>query len=105
MIKKLVVEFIGSFWLVPGGCASTLLAAVYPELGIGFVGISLAFGLTVLIMAYSIVHISSCHLNPVVSIGLWIGGFAKKERLPNIGAQVLGGIAADGAVYKFTAKD
>jgi len=99
-MKKLVAEFIGTFWLVLGGCGSAVLAAGYPELGIGFVGVSLAFGLTVLTMAYAIGHISGCHLNPAVSIGLWIGGrFDKKELLPYIGAQVLGGIAGAGILY------
>ncbi len=83
-----------------GGCGSAVLAAAYPELGIGFVGVSLAFGLTVLTMAYAIGHISGCHLNPAVSIGLWIGGrFNSKDLLPYIGAQVLGGLAGAGILY------
>ena len=99
-MKKLIAEFIGTLWLVIGGCGSAVLAAAYPELGIGFVGVALAFGLTVVTMAYAIGHISGCHLNPAVSIGLWIGGrFDKKELLPYIGAQVLGGIAGAGILY------
>lgn len=99
-MKKLVAEFIGTLWLVLGGCGSAVLAAGYPELGIGFVGVSLAFGLTVLTMAYAIGHISGCHLNPAVSIGLWMGGrFDKKDLLPYIGAQVLGAIAGAGILY------
>lgn len=99
-MKKLVAEFIGTFWLVLGGCGSAVLAAAYPELGIGFAGVALAFGLTVVTMAYAIGHISGCHLNPAVSIGLWIGGrFDKKELLPYIVAQVLGGIAGAGILY------
>lgn len=99
-MKKLIAEFIGTFWLVLGGCGSAVLAAAYPELGIGFVGVALAFGLTVVTMAYAIGHISGCHLNPAVSIGLWIGGrFDSKELLPYIGAQVLGGIAGAGVLY------
>lgn len=98
--KKLTSEFIGTLWLVLGGCGSAVLAAAYPELGIGFVGVSIAFGLTVLTMVYAIGHISGCHLNPAVSIGLWIGGrFDKKELLPYIAAQVLGGIAGAGILY------
>jgi aquaporin Z len=99
-MKKLVVEFIGTLWLVLGGCGSAVLAAAYPELGIGFAGVAIAFGLTVVTMAYAIGHISGCHLNPAVSIGLWIGGrFDKKEVLPYIAAQVLGGIAGAGILY------
>lgn len=99
-MKKLVAEFIGTLWLVLGGCGSAVLAAAYPELGIGFVGVALAFGLTVLTMAYAIGHISGCHLNPAVSVGLWLGGrFDRKELLPYIGAQVLGAIAGAGTLY------
>ncbi len=82
-MKKLLAEFIGTFWLVLGGCGSAVLAAAFPELGIGLVGVSLAFGLTVLTIAYSLGHISGAHLNPAVSIGLWIGGrFNAKELMP-----------------------
>jgi aquaporin Z len=99
-MKKFIAEFIGTLWLVLGGCGSALLAAAYPELGIGFVGVAIAFGLTVVTMAYSIGHISGCHLNPAVSIGLCIGGrFDKKALLPYISAQVLGGIAGAGILY------
>ena len=99
-MKKLVAEFIGTLWLVLGGCGSAVLAAGFPELGIGFVGVSIAFGLTVLTMAYSIGHISGCHLNPAVSVGLWMGGrFDKRDLLPYIVAQVLGGIAGAAILY------
>lgn len=99
-MKKLLAEFVGTLWLVLGGCGSAVLAAGYPELGIGFLGVSLAFGLTVLTMVYAIGHISGCHLNPAVSIGLWIGGrFDRKELVPYIIAQVLGGIAGAGILY------
>lgn len=99
-MKKLVAEFIGTSWLVLGGCGSAVLAAAYPDLGIGFAGVALAFGLTVVTMAYAIGHISGCHLNPAVSIGLWMGGrFDKKELIPYIIAQVLGGIAGAGILY------
>ncbi|SIS37738.1 aquaporin Z [Zobellia uliginosa] len=99
-MKKLVAEFIGTLWLVLGGCGSAVLAAGFPELGIGFVGVALAFGLTVVTMAYAIGHISGCHLNPAVSIGLWIGGrFDIKDLVPYIVAQVLGGIAGAGILY------
>lgn len=99
-MKKLVAEFIGTLWLVLGGCGSAVLAAAYPELGIGFVGVAIAFGLTVLTMVYAIGHISGCHLNPAVSIGLWAGGrFDAKELLPYIVSQVLGGIAGAGILY------
>lgn len=98
--KKLGAEFIGSFWLVLGGCGSAVLAAGYPELGIGFVGVAFAFGLTVLTMAYAIGHISGCHLNPAVSIGLFIGGrFPKADLIPYIISQVLGGIAGAAVLY------
>lgn len=99
-MKKALAEFIGTLWLVLGGCGSAVLAAGYPELGIGFTGVAIAFGLTVLTMAYAIGHISGCHLNPAVSIGLWIGGrFDGKELLPYIGAQILGGIAGASILY------
>lgn len=106
-MKKLLAEFIGTLWLVLGGCGSAVLAAGYPELGIGFVGVSIAFGLTVVTMAYAIGHISGCHLNPAVSIGLWMGGrFDKKELLPYIVSQVLGGIAGAAILYAIaTGKD
>ncbi|WP_461444022.1 aquaporin Z [Maribacter sp.] len=100
MMKKLVAECIGTLWLVLGGCGSAVLAAGFPEMGIGFVGVSLAFGLTVVTMAYAIGHISGCHLNPAVSIGLWVGGrFDTKDLLPYIIAQVLGAIAGAGILY------
>ena len=93
-------EFFGTFWLVLGGCGSAVLAAAFPEVGIGLLGVSLAFGLTVLTMAYAIGHISGCHLNPAVSIGLWAGGrFPAKDLVPYIIAQVLGGIVAGGVLY------
>jgi aquaporin Z len=99
-MKKLLAEFIGTLWLVLGGCGSAVLAAAYPELGIGFAGVALAFGLTVLTMAYAIGHISGCHLNPAVSVGLWIGGrFDRKDLLPYIAAQVLGGIAGASLLF------
>lgn len=99
-MKKLLAEFIGTLWLVLGGCGSAMLAAGIPELGIGFVGVSLAFGLTVVTMAYAIGHISGCHLNPAVSIGLWMGGrFDGKELILYIIAQVMGGIAGASILY------
>ena len=99
-IQKYGAEFVGTFWLVLGGCGSAVLAAAFPGLGIGLLGVSLAFGLTVLTMAYAIGHISGCHLNPAVSIGLWAGGrFEAKELLPYIVAQVLGGIVAAAVLY------
>lgn len=99
-MKKNIAEFIGTFWLVLGGCGSALLAAGFPGLGIGFVGVSLAFGLTVLTMVYSLGHISGAHLNPAVTIGLWIGGrISTKEILPYVVSQVLGGIAAAGVLF------
>lgn len=98
--KKLAAEFIGTFWLVFGGCGSAVLAAGYPELGIGFVGVAFAFGLTVLTMAYAIGHISGCHLNPAVSIGLFSAGkFNAKELIPYIIVQVLGGIFGAFVLY------
>ena len=100
MVKKLGAEFIGTFWLVLGGCGSAVLAATFPETGIGFLGVSLAFGLTVLTMAFAIGHISGCHLNPAVSIGLWIGKrFPGKDVLPYIIVQVLGAIVAGAVLY------
>jgi len=99
-MNKLVAEFIGTFWLVFGGCGSAVLAAAFPGLGIGFVGVSLAFGLTVVTIAYSLGHVSGAHLNPAVSIGLWAGGrFAASELPGYIISQVLGGIAAAGVLY------
>ncbi|UII80440.1 aquaporin Z [Flagellimonas sp. CMM7] len=99
-MKNLIAEFIGTLWLVLGGCGSAVLAAAYPELGIGFAGVALAFGLTVVTMAYAIGHISGCHLNPAVSIGLVIGGrFDKKDLLPYIIAQILGGIMGASILY------
>lgn len=99
-MKKYAAEFIGTFWLVLGGCGSAVLAAAFPDVGIGLLGVALAFGLTVLTMAFAIGHISGCHLNPAVSIGLWAGGrFPAKDLLPYIVSQVLGGIAAGGVLY------
>jgi len=99
-MKKYGAEFFGTFWLVLGGCGSAVLAAAFPDSGIRFLGVALAFGLTVLTMAYAIGHISGCHLNPAVSIGLWAGGrFPAKQLLPYIVAQVLGGLAAGGVLY------
>ena len=100
MTNKLGAEFIGTFWLVLGGCGSAVLAATFPDTGIGFVGVALAFGLTVLTMAFAIGHISGCHLNPAVSVGLWVGGrFDASELGPYIIAQVLGAIAGAGVLY------
>lgn len=99
-MKKFSAEFLGTFWLVLGGCGSAVLAAAFPGVGIGLHGVSLAFGLTVLTMAFSIGHISGCHLNPAVSIGLWLGGrFPASGLLPYIVAQVLGAIAAGAVLY------
>ncbi|HEU4333313.1 MAG TPA: aquaporin Z [Candidatus Eisenbacteria bacterium] len=93
-------EFFGTFWLVLGGCGSAVLAAAFPDVGIGLLGVSLAFGLTVLTMAFAIGHISGCHLNPAVSIGLWAGGrFPAKDLLPYIIAQLLGAIVAGGVLF------
>src|SRR5882762_6481182 len=98
--KRAFAEFIGTFWLVLGGCGSAVLAAAFPQLGIGFLGVSLAFGLTVLTMAFAIGHVSGCHLNPAVSLGLWAGGRFKASELPSyIVAQVLGAIAGAAILY------
>jgi aquaporin Z len=100
IMKKYGAEFVGTFWLVLGGCGSAVLAAAFPQVGIGLLGVSLAFGLTVLTMAYAIGHISGCHLNPAVSVGLWAGGrFPAKQLLPYIVAQVLGAVAAGAVLY------
>jgi len=99
-MKKYVAESFGTFWLVLGGCGSAVLAAAFPNVGIGLLGVSLAFGLTVLTMAYAIGHISGCHLNPAVSVGLWMGGrFPANQLLPYIVSQVVGAIAAGGVLY------
>lgn len=99
-MKKYAAEFIGTFWLVLGGCGSAVLAASFPEVGIGLLGVSLAFGLTVLTMAYAIGHISGCHLNPAVSVGLWAGGrFEASQLLPYIVAQVIGAVVAGGVLF------
>lgn len=99
-MKKYSAEFFGTFWLVLGGCGSAVLAAAFPNVGIGLLGVSFAFGLTVLTMAFAIGHISGCHLNPAVSFGLWAGGrFPAKELLPYVVAQVLGGIVGGGVLY------
>jgi aquaporin Z len=99
-MKKFIAEFIGTLWLVLGGCGSAVIAAGFPELGIGFVGVALAFGLTVVTMAYAIGHISGCHLNPAVTIGVWIGGrFDGKDVFPYIVAQVMGGIAGAAILF------
>src|ERR1700735_3011748 len=100
MSRKLGAEFIGTFWLVLGGCGSAVLAAGVPNVGIGYAGVALAFGLTVLTMAFAIGHISGCHLNPAVSLGLVVGKrFPASELLPYIVAQVVGAIAASGVLY------
>src|ERR1700689_1774178 len=100
MSKKLAAELFGTFWLVFGGCGSAVLAAGFPQLGIGFAGVALAFGLTLLTMAYAIGHISGCHINPAVTVGLWAGGrFPASDLVPYIIAQVLGGIAGAGILY------
>ncbi|QNM86609.1 aquaporin Z [Polaribacter pectinis] len=99
-MKKYFAELFGTFWLVFGGCGSAIFAAGYPELGIGFVGVSLAFGLTVLTMAYAVGHVSGAHFNPAVSIGLWAGGkFEAKELIPYIISQLAGAILAASALY------
>jgi len=98
--RKLAAELIGTFWLVLGGCGSAVLAAAFPGLGIGFLGVSLAFGLTVLTMAFAVGHISGCHLNPAVSVGLWAGGrFPAAEVVPYVLAQVAGGLAGAAVLY------
>jgi len=100
LVKRSFAEFMGTFWLVLGGCGSAVLAAAFPHLGIGFVGVAFAFGLTVLTMAYAIGHISGCHLNPAVSIGLFVGGrFPAAELLPYIAAQVFGAIMGSVVLY------
>jgi len=100
MPKRLGAEFFGTFWLVLGGCGSAVLAAAFPQVGIGFLGVAFAFGLTVLTMAFAIGHISGCHLNPAVSIGLWAGGrFPAKDLGPYIVVQVIGAIVAAGVLY------
>lgn len=99
-MKAYMAEFFGTFWLVLGGCGSAVLALKFPEFGLGFLGVALAFGLTVLTMAYAIGHISGCHLNPAVSVGLWAGGrFPSNKLLPYIVAQVAGAIVAGGVLY------
>lgn len=98
--KKYGAEFVGTFWLVFAGCGSAILAAAFPDVGIGWLGVAIAFGLTVVTMAYAIGHISGCHINPAVTFGLWVGGrFPARDLLPYVVAQVLGGIAAGGALY------
>jgi len=100
MLRRIGAEFFGTFWLVLGGCGSAVLAAAFPGLGIGFVGVALAFGLTVLTMAYAVGHISGCHLNPAVSVGLWIGGrFPAKDLVPYVLTQVAGAAAGAGVLY------
>lgn len=100
MLRKFTAELIGTAWLVLGGCGSAVLAAGFPTLGIGFVGVSFAFGLTVLTMAYAIGHVSGCHLNPAVSVGLWAGGRFKASELPAyIAAQLIGGIVGAAVLY------
>ncbi len=99
-MNKYIAELFGTFWLVLGGCGSAVLAASFPDVGIGLLGVSLAFGLTVLTMAYAIGHISGCHLNPAVSVGLWAGGrFPANQLIPYIAAQVIGAIIAGGVLF------
>lgn len=98
--KQLGAEFFGTFWLVLGGCGSVVLASAFPKVGIGLLGVALAFGLTVLTMAFAVGHISGCHLNPAVSIGLWAGGrFAAKDLVPYIVAQLLGSVAGAAVLF------
>ena len=100
LTRRLAAEVLGTFWLVFGGCGSAVLASAFPEVGIGLLGVSLAFGLTVLTMAYAIGHVSGCHLNPAVSLGLWAGKrFPAKELAPYIVAQVIGAIIGAGVLY------
>lgn len=100
LTRRMAAEFIGTFWLVLGGCGSAVLAAAFPQVGIGLLGVSLAFGLTLLTMAFAIGHISGCHINPAVSLGLWAGGrFPGKDVVPYIVAQVVGGIVAGLVLY------
>ena len=99
-MNKYIAELFGTFWLVLGGCGSAVLAASFPDVGIGLLGVALAFGLTVLTMAYAIGHISGCHLNPAVSVGLWAGGrFPANQLIPYIAAQVIGAIIAGGVLF------
>ena len=101
LTKRIAAEFIGTFWLVLGGCGSAVLAAGFPDVGIGLLGVALAFGLTVLTMAFAIGHISGCHLNPAVSLGLWAGGrFKGADLLPYIAAQVAGAVVAALILYQ-----
>ena len=98
--RRMMAELIGTFWLVLGGCGTAVLAAAFPHLGVGFVGVALAFGLTLLTMAYAIGHISGCHINPAVTLGLWAGGrFPANETMPYIVVQVIGGILASAVLY------
>jgi aquaporin Z len=100
LMRRLAAETLGTFWLVFGGCGAAVLDAAFPNLGIGFLGVALAFGLTVMTMAFAIGHVSGCHLNPAVSVGLWTGRrFAGKDVLPYIGAQVVGALIAAGVLY------
>src|ERR1700719_4956292 len=100
MSRRFAAELIGTFWLVFGGCGSAVLAAGFPKTGIGFLGVALAFGLTLLTMAYAIGHISGCHINPAVSVGLWAGGrFPGSEVIPYIIAQVIGAVVAAAVLY------
>jgi aquaporin Z len=100
MQKRLAAEFFGTFWLVLGGCGSAVLAAAYPDLGIGFAGVALAFGLTVLTMAYAVGHISGAHFNPAVTVGLFAGRrVSAKDVIPYVVAQVIGGVAGGAVLY------